>query len=955
MSSQDGRIYESGQWAIDLGRHELLAHGVPVPIGGRAFEILEVLVRSAGELVSKDDLMCQVWPGAIVEDNTLQVHISALRKALGSDRGLLKTVSGRGYRLLGSWSPRAANAMNIVVNNRYAALSEPFQSNLPYAGSNLIGRAAALQYLRDRISAYRVVTLTGPGGIGKTRLALEVARSLMPSFQGDIALVEFVSLADPRLVPSAVTGALGLASREGEISAASVARAIGQRSLLLVLDNCEHVIEAAAEFVEQVVRHCPRTSVLATSRELLRVDGEYVYLVPPLEAPSECQEMPENVREHTAVQLFLARMENLSSHHPLQNNDLLTIGAICRRLDGIPLAIELAAASAATLGPEVVLSRLNDRFTLLIQGRRTALPRHQTLRATLDWSYELLPEPERRMLRLLAVFPAGFTLEAAIAVISDAEADASTIVEGIDNLVAKSLLSLNKSDMPSRWRLLETTRAYLLGRLAESGEAEHAARRHAEFFRNLLTSGTPGSKPEPTQDRMHRFVRELDNIRTALAWAFSTTGDAAIGVTLTAAYVPVWLHLSLVGECREWVERALSSLQQEWSPSSRLRMELTIALEFAVHYTMSPSQIGEAVLTQALETAEALDDTESQLRGLWVLFARRFISGDSLVALDLARRFSHVTRRTADPADILVGDRLIGSALHYAGKQRDAFRHLQRVLDLYVPPARHRHTAWFLHDQRPLTRLMHARVLWLQGLLDQARHQAVLSVDEAKATDHKLVVCYALANTACRIALETGDFARFEGSLAMLKGFVEGARGTYWNRWALGLEGEFLIRQGELAQGVGLLRNALDTRSPGEWMLHYPEHLGALVEGLAGRGDIAGAAAILDETLGRSDRHGAHWYVPEHLRMKGQLMLQASTGQAMSEAESCFYRALRVAREQGALFWELRIALSLARLRVVQDRHQDARSELLPVYSRFTEGFETADLRSARDLLSLLD
>jgi predicted ATPase len=832
---------------------------------------------------------------------------------------------------------------------------KPLRNNLPYAGSDLIGRAAALQYLRDRISAYRVVTLTGPGGIGKTRLALELAHTLTPGFEGGVALAELVSLSAPRLVPSAVAGALGLTLKEGEISASTVARAIGQRSLLLVLDNCEHVIDAAAEFVEQVVRYCPRTTILATSRELLRVDGEHVYPLPPLDTPPQHLRELEALRNHSAVQLFLARIGAVSPQFTPHREDLLAIGAICRRLDGIPLAIELAAASAATLGPEIVLSRLEDRFALLTQGRRTALPRHQTLQATLDWSYELLPERERRMLCLLGIFPAGFTLEAAVAVISDAETKVSAVVEGINNLVVKSLLAKEDSISLSRWRLLETTRAYALEKLADRGEAEHAARRHAEYFRDLVASGASGSKPEPTQERIRRFSHELDNVRAALAWAFSSAGDAAIGVTLTAAYVPVWLHLSLVGECREWVERALSSLQQEWSPSSRLRMELTIALEFAVHYTMSPSQSGETVLSQALEIAEGLDDTESQLRALWVLFARRFISGDSRVALRLAERFSRVTHRTGDATDILVGDRLIGSAMHYAGNQLEARRYLQRVHDLYVPPDRHRHTAWFLHEQKPLTRLMLARVLWLQGLMDQARQQAALSLDEARATDHKLVVCYALANTVCRIALEAGDVSEFQSSLTMLKNLVEGNSRTYWNRWALGLEGECLIKQGKFAQGVRLLRGAFGIRDPGEWMFHYPEHLGALAQGLAGMGDVAAAMAILDETFARADRDGTHWYVAEHLRIKGELIRLIGESESLTAAEDCFARGLTIAHQQGALFWELRIALSLARLRVGQDRPEDARNVLLPVYSRFTEGFETADLRSAREVLALFD
>jgi predicted ATPase len=313
----------------------------------------------------------------------------------------------------------------------------------------------------------------------------------------------------------------------------------------------------------------------------------------------------------------------------------------------------------------------------------------------------------------------------------------------------------------------------------------------------------------------------------------------------------------------------------------------------------------------------------------------------------LAERFSRVTHRTGDLADILVGERLIGSAMHYSGNQREALRYLERVLELYDPPGTHRHTAWFLHDQRPLTRLMLARVLWLLGFIDQAKHHAALSLEEARATDHRLVVSYALANTVCRIALETGDLVRFESSLAMLKDLVEDNSGTYWSRWALGLQGAYLIRQGELAQGIKLLRSALDTHKSDEWMLHYPEHLGALALGLAGMGDVAAGEAIIDETLARAGHVGARWYVAEHLRIKGELILLAGGSQSLTAAEDHFARGLAIAQEQGALFWELRIALSLARLRVGQDRYKDARDILVPVYSRFDEGLEIDELRSA--------
>src|ERR1700732_2301477 len=253
-------VYESGEWEIDLARRELRARGVPVPIGGRAFEIIEVLVHSAGELVTKNDLSARVWPGAVVEDNTLQFHISAIRQALGSDREVLRTVSGRGYRLLGAWTSRqeSTSSVDSMDLEPMRSPAEPFQSNLPAAASELVGRTSAMQHLHGLLSAYRVVTLTGPGGIGKTRLALEVARGMFPSFQGDIRLVELASLSDPGLVPSAVTGVLDLKLGGDQISAESVARAIGAQKLLLVLDNCEHVINAAAGLAETVIRMCPR-------------------------------------------------------------------------------------------------------------------------------------------------------------------------------------------------------------------------------------------------------------------------------------------------------------------------------------------------------------------------------------------------------------------------------------------------------------------------------------------------------------------------------------------------------------------------------------------------------------------------------------------------------------------------------------------------------------------------
>jgi predicted ATPase/DNA-binding winged helix-turn-helix (wHTH) protein len=939
-------VYESGEWEVDLARRELRAQGVPVPIGGRALEIIEVLVQSAGELVTKTDLMGRVWPGAIVEDNTLQFHISAIRKAFGPDRGMLKTASGRGYRLLGEWTIRQESTSSVDSTGLEPVRSAaPFQTNLPAAASDLVGRAVAVQHLRDLLSAYRVVTLTGPGGIGKTRLALEVARGVFPGFQGDVRLIELASLSDPGLVPSTVTGGLGLKLGGDEISAESVARAIGPRKLLLVLDNCEHVIGAAAKLAETVVRLCPRTTILATSREILKIEGEHVYRVPPLNVPPRHEE-PGNILAHSAVQLFIAATKALNSDFSPDRENLPAIAAICRRLDGIPLAIDFAATHVATLGLQQVAAGLDDRLGMLTVGRRTALPRHRTLRATLDWSYDLLPEPERCLLRHMAIFIGGFTLEAATAVMRDSGSDASTVVNGIASLVAKSLVTLDGSAPAGRWRLLEAIRAYGLEKLAASDEAEQVARRHAEFFRDFVAPA-PASALQPTTERLARYVRELDNVRAALDWSFSPIGDSAIGIVLTAAYVPVWLHLSLMAECHERAERALDRLETGSSLSASVRTHLHIALGTALLQSTGVEERIGVVLAKALEIAETHDDLDAQLRALWAMWSYQYNIGEHRASQPFAEKFARIASRKGDPADALVGDRLIGITMHYAGNQAAARHYLERVLDLYIPPGDQRHTMWFHYDQRIVARLMLARVLCLQGFVDQAKHCARTSLDEAQATDQTVTLRYVLGWAVCPISLMTGDFAAADRSVAMMIDLAARHHLPFWNTVGRSLEGTLLIRRGDFATGSVLLRAALDR-------INYADLLGVLAEGLAGLGRLGEALATIEEALERSDRAGQLWCLAELLRIKGELLLQEAGDQSVSAAEGCLYRASEVAREQGALFWELRAAMSLARLRVRQDRPDDAQHVLAPVYDRFTEGFDTADLRSARAMLESL-
>jgi predicted ATPase/DNA-binding winged helix-turn-helix (wHTH) protein len=952
-------VYQCGPWEIDPTRRELRSRGVAVPIGGRAFEIVEVLVRSAGDLVTKDDLMDRVWRGAIVEDNTLQVHISAVRKALGPDRGMLKTASGRGYRLLGSWTARQERASEdtsavLADPGPSEALDKPFLTNFPAATSDLIGRVDAVLHLWDLSSAYRLVTLTGPGGIGKTALALEVARALFPGFRGDASLVELAALSDPGLVPSAVASVLGLKLGGAEISAEAVARSIGGRKLLLVLDNCEHVIDAAARLAEAMVRLCPRTSLLATSREALRIEGECIYRVPPLDVPPVDQEEPDNVLEHSAVQLFITRTRASHSDYSPSRDDVPAIAAICRHLDGIPLAIEFAAARTAALGLEQVASRLEDRFAILTGGRRTALPRQQTLRATLDWSYEILPDSEKCLLRRLGVFAGGFNLEAATAVMGDSGNTASAVVEGIANLVAKSLVTYDGLEPAGRWRLLETIRAYALEQLAESGEAAQAARHHAEYFRDLVALAASGAPAQPAIEDMTRYIREIENVRAALDWSFSPVGDLATGVVLTAAYAPVWLHSSLAIECRERAERALDYPGFDLDLSASLRLRLYMSLAVALIITMGPVERTRVVAARAFEIAESLNDLDAQLRALFAQWSIHYTIGECHAARSIADQFSRVAHRTGDHAIVLVADRFIANTLQYGGKPREAQDYLERVLELYAAPKNQRDIILFQYDQRALARAMLARVLWLQGHVERANEQAQASLDEAQAADHGLTLCWVLHYAVCPIKLMTGDLVAADRAVAMLVDRATSLNAAFWKIVGRCLEGKLSVMRGDFEAATLLLRTALDTCDQTEWRICYPEFMGALAEGLAGSGQPTEALATVDQGLATAERGGERWYVAELLRIKGELLLQKSGDRSVSAAEASFVAAIELAREQGALFWELRAALSLTRLRINQDRPNEARQILAPVYDRSTGGLETADLRAARGMLESL-
>jgi predicted ATPase len=700
------------------------------------------------------------------------------------------------------------------------------------------------------------------------------------------------------------------------------------------------------------LRANPAARVIATSREPLRAEGEWIYPVPPLAVPDADAEDAHDPSRYGAVSLFIERAQAAAPHFTPDRHTAVMIAAICRQLDGIPLAIELAAACAAALGIEALAAHLDDRFQLLISGQRTALPRHQTLRATLDWSYELLAERERVLLRRLSVFAGAFILEAAAAVVVDNEVAASEVAAIVASLVAKSLVATEVEGTRTRYRLLDTMRAYARDKLYESGERERLARRHAQYFRDLFERAESEWERRPATEWLNENSRHLNNLRAALDWAFSPKGDASIGVALTAAAVPLWIHLSLVEECRARVERALAALGAGTGRDARREMKLRAALGATLIYAKGGvAEIG-AAWTRVLQLADNLDDAEYQLRSLSGLCFFHTADGRHRAALALAQRFCSLAAKRADPNTRLIGERLVGVSQHYLGDQPSARRHLEHMLAHYVPPAQP-HIIPLPLDQRVMVGALLARVVWLQGFPDQAMRTAETSIADARAANHANSLCYALSQAACPIALLVGDLLTAERYVEMLLDQAARRGLALWLAWGVCDQGVLVTKRGDIAPGLRLLRdghNRLgEARFAGLRLFAFE-----MAESLGCIGQIADGLRLIEETIDRCEHTDERWQIAELRRIKGELVLREGAPDAEIAAEDLFRQALEQARRQGALSWELRAATSLARLWRNQGRSADATALLQPVYDRFTEGFETTDLKAANALLDAL-
>src|SRR6266446_668241 len=551
--------YRFGPFELQPDNRRLLKDGMTISLRPRAFDLLAALVDRAGHLVTKDDLLERVWPKAVVEEAALHVQVSALRKVLGSEA--ITTVSGRGYQF----------TLPVTQGDGQADRASKPKHNLPYQLTSFVGREQEIAQLEELVITNRLVTLTGAGGVGKTRLVVEAAVRLLDAFPDGVWLVELAALSDPRLVPQAVAKALEVKEQPARPVIETLGDYLASKKLLLVLDNVEHMLEGCVQFVDLTVGRCSDVAILVTSRERLAMAGEVTYRVPSLTVPGRGDSFaPDTLLAYEGVRLFVDRARLLRPDFSVTAENAAPLASICHRLDGIPLAIELAAPRLRSMSVEELNQRLDQRFALLTGGSRTALPRHRTLRSTIDWSYELLTDVEKAMLWRVSVFAGGWTLAAAEHVCTGDGIEKSDTIGLLTSLADKNLLITEEHEGATRYRMLETIRQYALDRLRETGEELTWRNRHFACYLALAEESFEPLRGREQRQWLDRIAREIDNFRAALGWATEQKLPAAF--RMVPENYCSWVRRVHVAEAREWFSRLLDAIPRDQAKPGRGRV-----------------------------------------------------------------------------------------------------------------------------------------------------------------------------------------------------------------------------------------------------------------------------------------------------------------------------------------------------------------------------------------------
>lgn len=898
-----------------------------VPLDAPAVSLLAAIAAApAGVSVAQLEASGLSEPGSDVEG--LCARVGDINNALGrhSDAWYV------------AWYPDDAEPRFALVD---ASRASAPRAALPARRLDILGREEAIGHVVAQLKAQRFVTILAAGGMGKTTVALAAAHATAPDYPDGVYIVDLAPVVDPTLLAQRVASTVGCLT--GYTSAQAVLQQwANERRALVVLDSCEHVIDAAAELAEALGGAGSQVAVLATSREPLRARGEWLYRLAPLGVPLPGEALSAaQAMAFPALCLFVERARAAAPHFTLADADVPLLVALCGRLDGIALAIEIVAARVDAMGIAGLSQQLESLLLDLPARRRNAPARHTTLAALLEWSYRLLSPMEQTVLRRLSVFRSAFSTAMAEQVVADGELGADEVQETVLDLVAKSLVAPGRGDDPDLRRLLDTTRAYAGHKLDEADERRVVSHRHARWLGGVLAEADSAWNRMTRQQWMSRYAPLVDDIRAALDWAFTADGDVALGVELTIAGFAIGRQMLLVDEFSERVQRAIDAIADGADhPAGTLDADSAVAQRRRLTFLIACLGIGRGgSVVPALETAATSltgeDQTLQRFSGVNGMWAMAVLRGDFKDSTLWADRLEQLADGIGDPVARLVSGRIQAQTLHFAGRHSRAAEKARGVLD----------EAWrtipLSYNPSPVElrvsmRVVLARTLWMQGRPDSAAAMGEEAIEHA-LTDSPLAQCQVIVMGSLVIALWSGLMAparRLAGELVDLEkllGF------SHWLRWSRGLRAMVALREGDTVPAT----------ADASWF-EEPEPV------------LADHLATLDERwltprcIQRVETGMVGWCAAEALRLQGERALRETSVDGRARGEALLQRSLALAREQEAASWELRTATSLARHWRAEDRAREARAVLEPIFARFTEGFGTTDWRAAHALVEEL-
>lgn len=891
-----------GSFTLWESQRRLEAFGQGVRLGPRSFDLLLQLVTRAGELISKEELLSTVWTGVVVEEASVRVHMSLLRKALGEPgdgddwKEWITNVPLRGYRFNG-------RVIRELVDNSAEAgleLAAPF-TPLPARLSELIGRESDIEGILASMESHRLVTIIGPGGIGKTSVAIRAAERSQHKSGADVAFVDLSPLISPDHVLGTLARSVGIAADLPDPLQA-MAHCMTGRAMLLVIDNCEHVLDSLALPIIRLLGALPDLKILATSREMLRISGEKVIRLPALAVPDTQDLTITQAMQWPSVELLVERAKaaGAGAFNDAHSSPLIKIS---RQLEGMPLAIELVAARLGVEAAGDLAHRLHDHMRLLSIGNRAASDRHRTLAAALDWSVALLGEQELRIFRRLSVFRGRFDLESALGV-TVGELDPDVAFDALIALTQKSLVFYDANDPVAPYRLLAATRSYAASLLAESGEQSRFLRSHATFMLDLMKAATAELPNLTGQAWGDRYSHHLDDVRFALENCLADPADAKTAAALVTASAALWFHVSEVAEYRERVETALKLVEGQAEPDVETETWLLTALVIALLHADGLGPELDATCERALAGALSVKSRVLELQARWGLTTNQMFRGDYSAALQQSETLLEIARSWADPAALNLAHRVCAMANHFCGNFEPSRLHCEMSLHLSKGAPRTR-TNMVGVDPTIAAQAMLSRTLWIEGESSKALETAAEAVGRAESTGHVVSLCAALFG-ACPVALWSGQIELADRWIRLMLGEAQRRGLVGWLRHA---KWYFQALQLSTAQNPALhIREIADQFSGYE--SPRKEMLVTFCEDW-----------VDDDMVARIASGEALWSAAEVWRALGR---RSESRGVTQEAEGFYRRALETSRQQGAKAWELRAGLSLANLWVGLGRLQEA-------------------------------